>query len=198
MTSAVTTLLTTFGVIFIAELPDKTALAALVLGTRYRTLSVIAGGWLAFLVQTAIAVTAGGLLTALPARPVRVAAGFGFLAFAVMAWRRREEEVQRDEDAAAGEAVRRGRPGWLSAFLVIFAAEWGDLTQLATAALVAQTHEPLAVGLGALAALWLVTVIAAVAGSQLQRFLTASMLARISAAVFATVGILVILSGVRG
>ena len=193
-----TTLLTTFGVIFIAELPDKTALAALVLGTRYRTISVVIGGWLAFLVQTVVAVLAGGLLTAFPERPIRVTAGLGFIVFAVLAWRRRGEAIAQQEEDAVGEQTRRRRPGWLSTFLVIFAAEWGDLTQLATAALVAQTHEPIAVGLGALAALWLVTVLAAVAGSQLSRFLSASTLAKVSAVVFAIVGLIVIASGIKG
>jgi putative Ca2+/H+ antiporter (TMEM165/GDT1 family) len=192
------TVLATFAVIFVAELPDKTALAALVLGTRYRTRSVVLGGWLAFLVQTVIAVLAGGLLSTLPERPIRIAAGVGFLIFAVLAWRRREGELLAEEETAIDTRVGRRRPGWISSFLVIFAAEWGDLTQLATASLTAQTKQPLAVGLGALAALWLVTVIAAVAGSTLGRFLSPSFLTRLSAVVFAVVGGLVIASGVRG
>ena len=116
------TVLATFAVIFIAELPDKTALAALVLGTRYRAISVVIGGWLAFLVQTVIAVAAGGVLSALPSRPIRIAAGVGFLVFAVLAWRRREDESLEEEESAVDvpNAGRR-RPGWLASFLVIFA-----------------------------------------------------------------------------
>src|ERR1700680_1035018 len=85
----------TFGLIFVAELPDKTALASLVLATRYPARQVIAGAWLAFLVQTLIAVGAGSLLELLPAEPVRLAAGLGFLLFALVAARRDIEKEER-------------------------------------------------------------------------------------------------------
>src|SRR5207249_9170114 len=84
-------ILSTFGVIFFAELPDKTALASLVLATRYSTRQVVIGAGLAFLVQTFVAVTAGSLLQLLPTQPVRIAAGLGFFVFAVLAWRRSTE-----------------------------------------------------------------------------------------------------------
>jgi len=189
--------LSTFGIIFLAELPDKTALASLVLATRYRARDVIAGAWLAFLVQTAVAVSAGSLLQLLPARPVRVAAGVGFLVFAVLALRRNEEEEIQEEQKEVASAGTRRRPPWLASFLVVFAAEWGDLTQLATAALVAQNHQPVAVAIGAVGALWTVTVIAAVAGSQLGRFLSPDVLNRASAVLFAAVGLIVIVSAFR-
>jgi putative Ca2+/H+ antiporter (TMEM165/GDT1 family) len=140
-------LLTSFGVIFLAELPDKTALATLLLAARYRARPVVLGAWLAFLVQTVVAVGAGGLLHLLPERGVRTAAGVGLLVFAVLAWRRRE-------------------------------AEWGDLTQFATAALAAQERDPLAVGVGAIAALWGVCVIAGAVGAQAGRVLNERTLAR--------------------
>ena len=54
-------ILSTFGIIFLAELPDKTALASLVLATRYPARQVVLGAWLAFLVQTLVAVAAGSL-----------------------------------------------------------------------------------------------------------------------------------------
>ena len=74
----------------------------------------------------------------------------------------------------------------------MFAAEWGDLTQLATAALVAQTGEPLPVAVAAVAALWSVTVLAVVVGSQAGRLLSQRLLNRVSAAVFTLVGLFVI------
>src|SRR5579859_3129911 len=119
----------TFGVIFLAELPDKTALASLVLATRYRARAVIAGAWLAFVVQTAIAVAAGSLFHLLPARPVHVAAGAGFLIFAVLALRREEDEELAEEQAQVRDEAKRRLPAWFTSFLVVFAAEWGDLTQ---------------------------------------------------------------------
>ena len=190
------TFLTTFGVIFLAELPDKTAVATVVLATRYRAISVVLGAWAAFLVQTVVAVAAGGLLTLLPERPIRIAAGAGFLVFAVLAWRRDPEEEEREEAARVQHGGLR-KSALASSFLVIFAAEWGDLTQLATAALVAQTGELISVGLGAFLALCLVTLIAVAAGNVLTRFIEARTLEVVSGFVFAAVGVLVIVSSLR-
>ncbi|HEV2651459.1 MAG TPA: TMEM165/GDT1 family protein, partial [Rhizomicrobium sp.] len=121
-------MLSTFAVVFIAELPDKTALAALLLSTKYRARDVIIGAGLAFVVQTIVAVAAGSVLTLLPVKPIQIASGLGFLVFAVLALRRKEDEKVPTEDPAAPGKSKR--PIWLVAFLVIFAAEWGDLTQL--------------------------------------------------------------------
>src|SRR5580704_16727445 len=97
-----------FGVICVAELPDKTALTTLVLATRYRALPVFLGAALALTVQSAVAVAAGGLLSLLPPRPVHVGAGVLFLVFAVIMWRRRAEEP-------AGPAAAAKEPSFLRA-----------------------------------------------------------------------------------
>jgi len=188
------TMAAAFGIIFVAELPDKTALAALVLATQYRARDVVLGAWLAFLVQTLVAVLAGSLLQLLPARPVHIAAGLGFLVFAVLAFRRKEEEVEREEEAAVAEERRRQVAPWLASFLVVFAAEWGDLTQLATAALIARLGQALSVAIGAVAALWTVTVLAAIAGAQAGRVLSPAALNRASGVVFACIGVFIIAS----
>src|SRR3954468_13096927 len=78
---------TVFGVIFLAELPDKTAVATLVLATRYRPWPVFAGTALALVLQSLIAVAAGGVLALLPPRPVHIGAGLLFLISAVLMWR---------------------------------------------------------------------------------------------------------------
>lgn len=182
-------ILSTFGIIFIAELPDKTALASLVLATRYKASHVIAGAWLAMLVQTVIAVLAGGLLAFLPAQPVRIVAGIGFIIFAYLAFTRKEEENLEKEKHEVEEKAKRPRAAWLSSFLVVFAAEWGDLSQLATAGLAAHSGSPLSVGIGAVLGLWAVIAIAALAGKQLNRFLTPTILTWVSGALFALIGI---------
>ena len=184
----------TFGIVFIAELPDKTALATLVLGARFRARDVIAGAWLAFLFQTAIAVAAGGLLRLFPEKPIHIASGIGFLVFAVLALRRNEAEEIEAEEQALQDQRRRRRQAWVTSFLVVFAAEWGDLTQLATAALVARTGSPVGVALGAIPALWTVTVLAATLGGQAGRYLTPVLLNRLSAALFAVVGVVILVT----
>ena len=191
-------ILSTFGIIFFAELPDKTALASLVLATRYPARQVIIGAWLAFLVQTIVAVLAGSLLHLFPAQPIRIASGLGFLAFAILALRRREEEDLKEEAREVVHTAGRRWAPWITSFLVVFAAEWGDLTQLATAALVAQATDPLPIAVGALAALWSVTILAVVAGAQVGRLVTQGVLQGFSAALFAVAGILVIGSALVG
>jgi putative Ca2+/H+ antiporter (TMEM165/GDT1 family) len=135
-------LLSVFGVIFVAELPDKTALAALVLATQYYPLPVFVGAGLALTVQSAVAVVAGGMLSILPSRGVHVGAGLLFLACALLMWRRHPD---RDaEHWGVGQGSDRP-PDFTRAltkvFVVVFIAEWGDLTQFGTAALAAHYHD---------------------------------------------------------
>jgi Ca2+/H+ antiporter, TMEM165/GDT1 family len=159
---------------------------------------VVAGAWLAFLAQTIISVAAGSVLHLLPSKPVHIAAGLGFLVFAVLALRRNEEAELAEEAEKEAQAERRRRlPPALLCFLVVFAAEWGDLTQLATAALVARSHQPLVVAAGALLALWTVTVIAAVAGAQSGRFLSEQALNRVAAALFAVAGLVILFTALH-
>src|SRR5256885_5527060 len=79
---------TVFPVIFLLELPDKTALAALLLATRHRPLPVFIGGAAAFVIQSAVAVLAGSLLSLLPREPIRIGAGLLFLVMAALLVRR--------------------------------------------------------------------------------------------------------------
>jgi putative Ca2+/H+ antiporter (TMEM165/GDT1 family) len=186
--------ISTFGIIFIAELPDKTALASLVLATKYKAHKVIIGAWLAMLAQTVIAVTAGGLLAFLPATPVRIVAGIGFLVFSYFAFTRKEEEILAKEEEEVQKIAKKERSAWLASFFVVFAAEWGDLSQLATAGLAAHTEAPLSVGIGATLGLWAVIAIAALAGGQLTKILTPQRLTILSGTLFALIGLFMIIS----
>src|SRR5579863_3267076 len=136
---------TVFGVVFVAELPDKTALASLVLATRHRPLPVFLGAALALAVQSVFAVVAGQLFSYLPERVVHVGAGVLFLVSAVFMWRRRED----DEEPGNVKGDRPDRPGFLPTlwlvFTVIFVAEWGDLTQVATAGFAARYRAPVTI-----------------------------------------------------
>jgi putative Ca2+/H+ antiporter (TMEM165/GDT1 family) len=183
-----------FAIVFLAELPDKTALASLVLATHLPPRQVVAGAWLAFLVQTIVAVFAGSLLQLFPVEPVRIAAGLGFLVFAALALRRNVQDELEEEERDVQTGRGRRSPPWVASFLVVFAAEWGDLTQLATAGLVAHTGKPLEVGVGALAALWTVTVLAVTVGSQMSRVFSPTLLNRVSAGLFAVIGVFIIVS----
>ncbi len=177
----------TFALIFVAELPDKTAFATLLLSTTHNPLAVFFGASGAFLIQSIVAVAFGSVFTLLPERPVHIASGLLFLAFAVVMWRRKEEG--EDADRKVAPASGRFTKSVVAAFLVIFIAEWGDLTQLATATLVAKSRAPLTVFLAATLSLWLVTAIGAIIGSKMKAVLNPRLLQKIAAAAMALVGI---------
>ena len=179
---------TVFGVIFIAELPDKTAVAALVLATRHRPMPVFLGTALALVVQSLVAVAAGGLLSLLPARPVHIAAGLLFLVSAVFMWRRDEEEEETRDANDTGKPEEFRRALWKS-FLVVFIAEWGDLTQLGTAALAARYRAPVTVFLAASCALCAVAALAVFLGNRLSAVIHPRHTQRAAAIVFVLLGV---------
>lgn len=160
----------TFLLILPAELPDKTFIATLVLGTRYRRAPVWLGVVAAFAVQCAIAVTAGGLLTLLPQRLVLGVTAALFAAGAVLmivsGLRARPDESDDAPDPTPD--TTSGRRIALISFAVLFTAEWGDLSQILTAGVAARTGAPVSVFLGAWLALAVVAGVAVLAGQWLQ------------------------------
>jgi putative Ca2+/H+ antiporter (TMEM165/GDT1 family) len=173
----------TFLAIFVVELPDKTFLATLVLATKYRPLLVWIGVGLAFAVQTVVAVLLGHAVSFLPEDVVRAAAGLMFVAGAVILIREGRNHQAASEDDAITTKDVHGLRAVIASFLVLFAAEWGDLSQLLTISLVAKYQQPVSVFIGALGALLVVSGLAVVAGRQLQRFVKLHVLHYIGAAV---------------
>jgi putative Ca2+/H+ antiporter (TMEM165/GDT1 family) len=168
-----------FPVIFVGELPDKTMFASLILATKGKPRQVWLGAAGAFAVHVVIATTIGvAIFAVLPKRAVDGVVAALFLAGAVYAWR----EGTRDEtELASTEASRHGAV--ITAFIVIFIAEWGDLTQILTANLAARYHSPLSVGVGCLLALWAVAAVAVASGQTLLRIVKVSTIRKITAAV---------------
>lgn len=168
-----------FPVIFLGELPDKTMFASLLLATRGRAVQVWLGTAAAFAVHVALAVSAGvALFTLVPRRWLDLVVAGLFAAGAVYAWitgtRKHEEQAP---------AAPTGRNAALTAFVVIFLAEWGDLTQILTANLAARYHAPLAVATGSVLALWAVAGLAVTGGQTLLRFLSLAAIRKITAIV---------------
>lgn len=181
-----------FVLIFFLELPDKTAMASLLLATRLPPLPVFVGAALAFVVQSAIAVLAGSLFGLLPRQPVRVSAGLLFLALAVLLVRRtRAQEAEEESQQIARETRRHHRP-LITAFTVVFIAEWADLTQLATVALQARYRRPILIFFSATLALWAVTALAVTLGNRLGALIPERPLQYGAAAVMALIGILLV------
>lgn len=176
-----------FAAIFVVELPDKTFIATLVLSTKFRPLFVWIGVALAFLAQTLIAVGLGKAASFLPDTVVHVAAALMFLVGAVILLREARaheaSEGAEEEDFAAKAGEARGFKVILTSFLVLFAAEWGDLSQLLTLSLVAKYDDPVSVFLGAWGALLAVSGLAVLVGRVLLARIRLSLLHYLGASV---------------
>jgi putative Ca2+/H+ antiporter (TMEM165/GDT1 family) len=190
---------TAFGTIAVLELPDKTFVATLVLSTRYRALAVWLGVVSAFALHTLLAVAAGSLVSLLPETPVRlVAAGLFAVGAVVMlrTARRADVEEQEQEQEYAGKVTvaRRGFAAYGASFLLLATAEWGDLSQLFTAGLVASGEPPVAVFVGAFAALAAVSGAAVLLGRWLLRRVRLSIVRYVAAGVCAVLAVVTVWS----
>jgi putative Ca2+/H+ antiporter (TMEM165/GDT1 family) len=189
--------LASFVLILPVELPDKTLFATLVLATRFPPLPVFLGVGLAFGLQSAIAVTAGSLLTLLPEALVRAVVAVLFLIGAVLLWREARKGSEDEEAAAQARENTSFLRAAAVSFGVLFAAEWGDLSQLATAGLAARFGEPLSVFVGAWAALLVIAGLAAFLGRKLADRLPVALLHRIAAVLFLVFAIVAAVETVR-
>ncbi|WP_326694963.1 TMEM165/GDT1 family protein [Streptomyces sp. NBC_01766] len=180
-----TILAITFGVVFLAELPDKTALAGLMLGTRYRASYVFVGVAAAFAVHVALAIAAGSVLTLIPHRLLQAIVGALFLAGAAMLLFKKddeEEEVKAPADQSFWKVAGAG-------FMLILVAEFGDLTQIMTANLAARYDSPVSVGIGAVLALWSVGGLGILGGRKLMKHVPLKLITKIAA------GLMLVLAG---
>ncbi|MFJ9536840.1 TMEM165/GDT1 family protein [Streptomyces sp. NPDC101225] len=183
-----------FGVIFLAELPDKTALAGLVLGTRYRASYVFAGIAAAFLLHVVLAVAAGSVLTLLPQQIVHALTGVLFLGGAAVLLTKKgedDEEVRKPENQTFWKVASAG-------FMLILVAEFGDLTQIMTANLAARYDDPLSVGLGAVLGLWVVAGLGIVGGKALMKRVPLALLTKIAALLMTVLGVWSLWEAVAG
>jgi len=170
--------LATFGVIFLAEMGDKTQLAAMTLATRYPPRRAFVGIALAFALLDAVAVGVGqGLFALVPLGWIQAASAALFLFFAVRTWR--AEDESEDEVRRASKA----RP-IAASFAVILVSELGDKTQIAVASLAAQHAAPATVFLAATLALWAVSGLGLWAGAKLAQRVPAALIRRAAAAAF--------------
>jgi len=189
--------LTVFVIILVAELPDKTMIATLIMGSRYRPVLVWLGATLAFGVHAALAVAVGRLLQLLPHRWVEVvtavlfAAGAAYLLLV-------PEKVVEEEGEHEADAARKGLTTVALAFVVIFVGEFGDLTQILTANLAAKYHQPLAVFVGAFAGLASVAALGAFGGKALLRVLPLAVIRKAGGVMLAGFAVYSLVTLVRG
>jgi putative Ca2+/H+ antiporter (TMEM165/GDT1 family) len=190
---------TAFALTFLAELPDKSMFASLVLGTRYRPSWVWAGAAAAFTVHMAIAVTAGRLLGLLPHHVVDMVVAGLFVAGSGYLWVTSFRPEHRDGEDAARQGGRA--PSLLrvaaASFGVVFLAEWGDITQLTTANLAAR-YDPLLVFAGATLGLWVVAALAVSVGAKSLQLIPVTWIRRITATIMLGLGIYTAIAAMGG
>ncbi len=197
------TALVAIALIVPVELPDKTFVATLVLATRYPPWPVWLGVTVAFGIQCLVAVTAGRLLSMLPRTPVELGAGLLFGVGAVILFRgaRRADAQEKENEQRYTERIKNRVTGFRAAgasFLVLFAAEWGDLSQLLTAGLVASGRPAVPVFLGAWIGLAAVAGLGVLLGRVLLRHVRLSVVRYLGASVCAILGIVTVISALVG
>ncbi len=189
-----------FGVIFISELPDKSMFTALMLGTKYRPLYVWLGAASAFLLHVCIAVTIGQAFNLLPHRIAETVVALLFFVGALLLFFGKHGVEEDPKPSEISALAGKSHSFWKifgAAFGLIFLSEWGDITQIATANYTAHYHNPLSVGIGAVAALWAVTTLAILMGSRIIKWVPAKTLLRITAVILLIFAVVSAYSAIR-
>jgi putative Ca2+/H+ antiporter (TMEM165/GDT1 family) len=182
--------LLSFGVIFLAELGDKSQLMAMTFAARYRALTVLVAVTLATLLVHAVSVLVGSLFAlALPTSLIQVVAGVAFFAFA--AWTIRGDELGEGDEA---RARRGGRWAVLTIGTAFFLAELGDKTMLATITL-ATTEEPIGTWLGSTAGMVAADALAIGVGALLGTRLPEQAIRVFAALAFIVFGVVLVAQG---
>ncbi|MEM3399521.1 MAG: TMEM165/GDT1 family protein [Candidatus Micrarchaeia archaeon] len=170
-----------FTAIAVAEFGDKTQLSILLLSSQTKErLQLFIGLMLAFLVVDGIAVLAGSWATnIIPTHIVKIASALLFIVIGAMLFCGKIDEER---------TIPKFQCPFVSGFLLIFIAEWGDKTQMA-AGIFATIYNPLLVLIGTLAALGLISLIALYFGGLVSHKIERRMLAKLSGIVFILIGL---------
>lgn len=191
-----TVFITTFGIIFLAELGDKTQLTAMALATKYPWKKIFIGLAAAFALLNIGAVLVGKVLfSILPIFWIKVVSGGLFLFFGVTTLRTKGYD---DEEEEAEERKFSVRGPVATSFLMILLAELGDKTQLVTASLAAQHDSPLAVFSGSTLALWSVSLVGIFLGRQLTRLIPLSYIHKGAGSLFLLFGAAILYQALTG
>ena len=179
-----------FGVVFLAELGDKSQLMALAFATRYRAMTVLIAVSVATLLVHAGSVLIGRVFAiALPVNLIQIVAGLAFFVFA--AWTIRGDKLGEDEEA---KARRGGRWPLVTIGTAFFLAELGDKTMLATITL-ATTQEPIGTWLGSTAGMVAADAIAVAIGAILGTRLPERAIKIFASLAFVVFGVLLLAEG---
>ena len=178
--------LTSFLLIFAAEIGDKSQLVCMALAVRYRATPVALGAIFAFLLLNTLAVVFGvAIANWIPELVISIIVSLLFLIFGIQSLRIEEDEELGDDDIK----IKSPQHIFLSTFALITLAEFGDKTQLAVVALSAQS-QPLSVWIGASLALATTSLMAVWAGRTILQHSSISLLHRLSGILFIILSVL--------
>ena len=184
--------LISFGIIFAAELGDKSQLMAMTFAARYRAITILLAITLSTAVVHLVSVAIGAALgVALPTHAIAVAGGVAFIGFGV--WTLRGDEL---DDAEAARAERKTRSVFWTVALAFFLAELGDKTMLATITL-ATDHGLFGTWLGSTLGMVAADALAILVGSWLGARLPERAVKIGAATLFFVFGVYLIVDGLR-
>jgi putative Ca2+/H+ antiporter (TMEM165/GDT1 family) len=183
-------LLTSFGLILIAELGDKTQLAVISLSSKRKSKTVFIGALLAFAFVDGVSALAGGAIaTLIPAFWIGLGAGIAFIIFAVYTLFLEKAEKPDVEQRPLALA---------SSFSLVALMELGDKTQLAVVSLSAEYDAPVMVFIGVMLAFAVLTTLGVVLGAAISRWVPLKYVRIGSGLLFIVFGILFIWSAMSG
>jgi putative Ca2+/H+ antiporter (TMEM165/GDT1 family) len=184
--------LISFGIIFVAELGDKSQLMAMTFAARYKAVTILLAITAATAVVHLVSVLVGAAAgVALPTKTISIIAGLSFIGFA--AWTLRGDELDDDDEARAAQSSKS--VFWTVA-IAFFLAELGDKTMLATITL-ATNHGLFGTWLGSTLGMVAADALAILVGQQLGARLPERVI-RIGAAIlFLVFGVALIVEGLR-
>jgi putative Ca2+/H+ antiporter (TMEM165/GDT1 family) len=178
-----------FALMFVLALPDKTFIATVVMSTKARASMIVLGASVALVIHMGLAVAAGSLLSLVPSTAKDVIIGALFLAGAayLLLVGEEHEQVEGEREASIEKAGTPSREA-VTAFVVIFIGEFGDLTQIQAANLMARLHDPLMVFVALSLSMIAVTFLGAYGGQALQRLVPLQRIRVAGGIVFAGLG----------
>lgn len=175
-----------FVFIFLAALPGRTTFLMLIMAARWSAWQAFIGAALAFGIQSVISVALGSLFSLLTTAAIQSVVALLFIYFSIRFWHDSRKQVTLKSSSTSTQ-IR-------SSFLLVFAAEWGDVSQLAIASFSAKNHEPFTVWISATLALWLIAALAILVGRNLHRAVSPVYVQKIAAIGFAITGIYILVS----
>jgi putative Ca2+/H+ antiporter (TMEM165/GDT1 family) len=178
------TVLSVFLIIFVAEIPDKTMVSSILLGSKYNGLLVWIGAAIAFSLQVTISVTLGTLVALIPHQTLEIIIAVIFLLGGIYLMVTKEKEQLEEGARMTEENIHHFRKVLLMSFGVTFLGEFGDLTQIMTINLEAKYHEPISVAFGAFLGLVSVVSIGIVGGKSLLKILPTDRIRKLAGVVF--------------